>query len=124
MISLKLFPEIWFDYYRDIPSSFTILFSCLFFPISPSNFYIHFNLVYPVVLGLPLDNFPSNFVRSIFLDILSSPIRITCPNYLHLLVLMLFFFSSIPCSNRILVFLILSFFVLFEIALGDVISIA
>ena len=37
------------------------------------------------LMGLPLGRFPSIFVCSIFLGILSSPISITCPNHLNLL---------------------------------------
>ena len=76
------------------------------------------------VLGIPLDRFPFIFGYNIFLHVLSSPIHITCSNLLNLIFCMSFLFHSPPCSYLMLVFLIVSFFVLFKIALNNLISMA
>ena len=48
IISLKSFPEIWVDYYREISSCLCSCSSCfiVFLPNFPSHFYILSNLVY------------------------------------------------------------------------------
>ena len=61
-----------------------------------------------LVLDLPFNHFPSIFVFSIFLDILSSVFCITCPYHLNLLSWMPFFISSTASSNLMLIFFILS----------------
>jgi hypothetical protein len=69
--------------------------------ISPSHFYIFSNLFYRLVLGLHLGLFPPFLCLEFFLDILSSPIRIKCPNHLNLLFWMPFFIYPPIFSNAI-----------------------
>ena len=108
------------DHYREILSCLYSSTSCflVFLPNFPPLISIFFLIWYfHLVLCLPLGHFPSIFVCSIFLNILSSLICITCPNHLNLLSRMQFFISSTPSSNLMLPLLIRSFFVLFKISL-------
>ena len=56
-----------------------------FCPIFPTHFNIFSIWSIHLIVGLPLGHFPSIFVYSISLDILSSLICITCPERLNLL---------------------------------------
>ena len=75
IIILKLFPKIWVNYYREISSSFYfphLQFSCIstqFFPLTSISFLIW---SIHLVLVLPPSCFPSIFVCSILLGIVSS----------------------------------------------------
>ena len=80
------------------------LFSHFLFSCIPSQLFSLISIYFLIwsinlVLGLPLVWFPSIFVCSIFLSILSSLILITCPNYLNALFWMLIFILSTPSSN-------------------------
>ena len=68
-----------------------------FIPNIPLPIYMCF-LIWSIqlVLGLTLGSVSSIFVRSIFLDTLSSFIPITCPNHINLLYWMSFFYFTSP----------------------------
>ena len=120
-------PKIWVDYYRELSviSILPLPVLLYFFSIFPSLFsYMHLNWSIHLVLDHPLGCFPLILVCSIFLGILSSVIRITCPNHLYLLFCMPFLVSSSPSSNIMLVSFILCFFVLFKSVLNNFISMA
>ena len=119
----KSFLKKWVDYYREV-------FSCVYsrtspvflflFPIFLSHFYILWNLVYPSGFDSSSWFFPSIFLCRMFLDIISSLIRITCSNNLNQLLSMSFFhelkgsilclyFLSCPCLFSLKFLLKLSF---------------